>query len=130
MTSRPASESDFGVTVGFRDFPELLQARGLLPAATPAVADPNHGPQTQATTILAFKFAEGVLVAGDRRATSGNVMVYDRADKVLEIDHHSLMAIAGSPGTAWEMARVLSHSFQFYRRTQLQEMTVAAKVRS
>ena len=130
MIPRPANESDFGVTVGFRDFPELLQARGLLPATTPAVGSPNHAAQTQATTILAFKFAEGVLVAGDRRATSGNVMVYDRADKVLEIDTHSLMAIAGSPGAAWEMARVLSHSFQFYRRTQLQEMTVAAKVRS
>ena len=52
-------------------------------------------PQTQATTILAFKFAEGVLVAGDRRATAGNTVVYDRADKVLEIDRHSVMAIAG-----------------------------------
>ncbi len=57
-------------------------------------------------------------------------MIYDRADKVLEIDRHSLMAIAGSPAIAWEMARVLSHSFQFYRRTQLQEMTVPAKVRA
>jgi len=40
---------------------------------------------TEATTILAFKFDGGVLVAGDRRATAGNVVVYDRADKVLEI---------------------------------------------
>ena len=59
---------------------------------------------TQATTILAFKFADGVLVAGDRRATAGNTVVYDRADKVLEIDRHSIMAIAGVPATAWEMA--------------------------
>jgi proteasome beta subunit len=62
-----------------------------------------------------------VLVAGDRRATAGNTVVYDRADKVLEIDRHSIMAIAGVPATAWEMARVLEHSFQFFRRTQLQE---------
>ena len=87
-------------------------------------------PQTQATTILAFKFAGGVLVAGDRRATSGNTVVYDRADKVLEIDRHSIMAIAGVPATAWEMARVLEHSFQFFRRTQLQEMSVDGKVRA
>ncbi len=87
-------------------------------------------PQTQATTILAFKFAEGVLVAGDRRATAGNIVVYDRADKVLEIDRHSVMAIAGVPATAWEMARVLEHSFQYYRRTQLQEMSVGGKVRA
>ena len=85
---------------------------------------------TQATTILAFKFTGGVLVAGDRRATAGNTVVYDRADKVLEIDRHSIMAIAGVPATAWEMARVLEHSLQYFRRTQLQEMSVDGKVRA
>jgi proteasome beta subunit len=116
------------------DFPALLRRRGLLapaPAQTGVAspANPNWVP-TQATTILAFKFQGGVLVAGDRRATSGNTVVYDRADKVLEIDRHSIMAIAGVPATAWEMARVLEHSFQFFRRTQLQEMSVDGKVRA
>jgi len=90
----------------------------------------QEGLNTQATTILAFKFAGGVLVAGDRRATAGNLVVYDRADKVLEIDRFSLMAIAGVPATAWEMARMLEHSFQFYRRSQLQEMSLEGKVRA
>ena len=117
------------------DFSALLQARGLYPAAHPVTAGVagqmvNVPVQTQATTILAFKFAEGVLVAGDRRATAGNIVVYDRADKVLEIDRHSVMAIAGTPATAWEMARVLEHSFQYYRRTQLQEMSVGGKIRA
>ncbi len=119
------------------DFAALLQSRGLYPrAAMPTAGLPaGHGAaaiptQTQATTILAFKFAEGVLVAGDRRATAGNIVVYDRADKVLEIDRHSVMAIAGVPATAWEMARVLEHSFQYYRRTQLQEMSTSGKVRA
>jgi len=85
---------------------------------------------TQSTTILAFKFTGGILVAGDRRATAGNTVVYDRADKVLEIDRHSIMAIAGVPATAWEMARVLEHSLQYFRRTQLQEMSVDGKVRA
>jgi proteasome beta subunit len=114
------------------DFAELLRRRGIAPVplpATPAAAA-TPVPQTQATTILAFKFSGGVLVAGDRRATAGNVVVYDRADKVLEIDRHSIMAIAGVPATAWEMARVLEHSFQFFRRTQLQEMSVDGKVRA
>ncbi len=117
------------------DFAGLLRRQGLLPAA--ATGPGPNGPaaemaaaQTQATTILAFKFAGGVLVAGDRRATAGNTVVYDRADKVLEIDRHSLMAIAGVPATAWEMARVLEHSLQFFRRTQLQEMSVDGKVRA
>jgi proteasome beta subunit len=117
------------------DFPALLRRKGLLaPAAGfPQIGAPAHATAwtpTEATTILAFKFAGGVLVAGDRRATAGNTVVYDRADKVLEIDRHSIMAIAGVPATAWEMARVLEHSFQFFRRTQLQEMSVDGKVRA
>ncbi len=115
------------------DFVGLLRRQGLLaPVLAVAHASPSRDsiPQTQATTILAFKFAGGVLVAGDRRATAGNTVVYDRADKVLEIDRHSIMAIAGVPATAWEMARVLEHSLQFFRRTQLQEMSVDGKVRA
>ena len=116
------------------DFAAVLQRHGALPAAVAAPSGVQHPAAsivpTHSTTILAFKFADGVLVAGDRRATAGNVLVYDRADKVLEIDKHSLMAIAGVPATAWEMARVLEHSFQFYRRSQLQEMSLDGKVRA
>lgn len=114
------------------DFAAVLRRNGALPAV--AIHNPSPSPQdfpqTESTTILAFKFAGGVLVAGDRRATAGNLVVYDRADKVLEIDRFSLMAIAGVPATAWEMARVLEHSFQFYRRSQLQEMSLDGKVRA
>jgi proteasome beta subunit len=127
-----ASEHNFATATD--DFPGLLRRRGLLAPAHTGQATPLTSglamPQTTATTILAFKFQGGVLVAGDRRATAGNTVVYDRADKVLEIDRHSIMAIAGVPATAWEMARVLEHSFQFFRRTQLQEMSVDGKVRA
>ena len=117
------------------DFPSLLRRKGLLgPAAIGPMAQNATQQQTwqptEATTILAFKFSGGVLVAGDRRATAGNTVVYDRADKVLEIDRQSIMAIAGVPATAWEMARVLEHSLQYFRRTQLQEMSVDGKVRA
>jgi proteasome beta subunit len=113
------------------EFVALLQRQGLYPAVSGcAHARPDAVPRTESTTILAFKFAGGILVAGDRRATSGHTVVYDRADKVLQIDRHSLMAIAGVPATAWEMARVLEHSFQFYRRSQLQEMSLDGKVRA
>src|SRR4051794_11934129 len=110
------------------DFPSVLRRKGLLSTAGDlASAGPFPSklpPPTESTTILAFKFSGGVMVAGDRRATSGHTVVYDRADKVLEIDGHSLMAIAGVPSAAWEMARVLEHSLQYFRRTQLQEMSV------
>jgi proteasome beta subunit len=128
-----ALDQNFSGAAG--DFPALLRRKGLLgtsvvgPTAQ-SNADEQMWQPTHATTILAFKFSGGVLVAGDRRATAGNTVVYDRADKVLEIDRHSIMAIAGVPATAWEMARVLEHSFQYFRRTQLQEMSVDGKVRA
>src|SRR3954466_7817839 len=117
------------------DFPSVLRRNGLLNAvaglaAIPAPMESKPPTPTESTTILAFKFSGGVMVAGDRRATSGHTVVYDRADKVLEIDRHSLMAIAGVPSAAWEMARVLEHSLQYFRRTQLQEMSVDGKVRA
>jgi len=128
-----AVDQNFSGAAG--DFPALLRRKGLLASAVIAPTQDAGTPQkvwqpTEATTILAFKFSGGVLVAGDRRATAGNTVVYDRADKVLEIDRHSIMAIAGVPATAWEMARVLEHSFQYFRRTQLQEMSVDGKVRA
>ncbi|HSH39699.1 MAG TPA: proteasome subunit alpha [Chthoniobacterales bacterium] len=130
----PTAALDSAFGGGVEDFPALLRRRGLLGAvaagATNSAVTAGALQQTQATTILAFKFEGGVLVAGDRRATAGNTVVYDRADKVLEIDRHSIMAIAGVPATAWEMARVLEHSFQYFRRTQLQEMSVDGKVRA
>ena len=80
------------------DFLSLLVARKL-PALNAEGA--VHAPvQTQATTVFAFHFAGGVLMAGDRRATAGNVIVTDRVDKVIEIDAHSMLAIAGVPATA------------------------------
>src|SRR5882672_5145922 len=121
-----------GGGAGSDDFVGLLRRVGHMSPigpTGPTMPRPDI-PLTQATTILAFKFQGGVLVAGDRRATAGNTVVYDRADKVLEIDRHSIMAIAGVPATAWEMARVLEHSFQYFRRTQLQEMSVDGKVRA
>jgi proteasome beta subunit len=112
------------------DFLALLKQHRLISEPPTGSGDHLAFNETTATTILGFKFSGGVLVAGDRRATAGNVVMYDRADKVLEIDRHSVMAIAGSPATAWEMARVLEHSFQYCRRSQLQEMSVEGKVRA
>lgn len=120
------------------DFADVLRRHGALPPPAPLPAMAQGvlpGPvaealATRGTTILAFRFCGGVLMAGDRRATAGNLVVYDRADKVLEIDRYSLMAIAGVPATAWEMARMLEHSFQFYRRSQLQELSLEGKVRA
>lgn len=110
------------------DFLSLLaQHETRLFTQHPVGSMPN---QTQATTVFAFHFAEGVLMAGDRRATAGNLIVTDKIEKVLEIDATSLLAIAGVPATAFEMARVLQTSFEYYRRSQLQPLSLAARVRA
>src|SRR5689334_5734544 len=84
----------------------------------------------QATTVFAFHCSEGVIIAGDHRATAGNIVFSDKTEKILELDSHSLMAIAGVPATAFEMARTLQTSFEFYRRSQLQPMSLPAKIRA
>ena len=113
------------------DFIELLQRSGYLWPRGPESVDPGQRAQLlQGTTVLAFHFRDGVLVAGDRRATAGNAIMYERCDKVIPLDDYSLMAIAGVPATAFEMARILSHNFEYYRRSQLQPLSTEGKVRA
>ncbi len=81
------------------------------------------------TTVVAVLYRDGVLIAGDRRATAGTAVIYDRAEKVLQIDRHSVLAISGSPAIAYEIARILEHSFQYFRRSQLQELSLEGKLR-
>lgn len=84
----------------------------------------------EATTVVAMRYKEGIIIAGDRRATAGTAVVHDRAEKVIPIDTHSVLAISGAPAMAYEMARVLKHSFQYFRRSQLQELSIEGKLRT
>jgi proteasome beta subunit len=104
----------------------------LLPKSPfPQLAAGDLGPpRIEATTVFAFLCAEGAIIAGDHRATAGNMIFSDRTEKILELDSHSLMAIAGVPAMAFEMARTLQTSFEFYRRSQLQSMSLPAKIRA
>lgn len=115
------------------DFFQLLQEQGYRfsnGAVGPEASTTSVSSLTHSTTVLAVKYRDGVLVGGDRRATAGNMVMYDRTDKVLEIDRHCVMAIAGVPATAFEMARVLEHSFKYYRRSQLQDLSFEGKLRA
>lgn len=112
------------------DFLTLLKEQGRLsamPSGTPAA--PAAVPFAEGTTILAVRYRDGVLIAGDRRATMGNTVVYDRADKVLCIDDEAVMALSGAPAVAYEIARLLEISFQHYRRSQLQSLSLDGKLR-
>ena len=92
----------------------------------------RHGADVEiahSTTVVAVLYRDGVMIAGDRRATAGTSVIYDRAEKVLQIDRHSVLAISGSPAIAYEIARILEHSFQYFRRSQLQELSLEGKLR-
>ncbi|MEE2659445.1 MAG: proteasome subunit alpha [Candidatus Latescibacterota bacterium] len=113
------------------DFLNILREQGHLPEPPAHIeVDPSQLETTEGTTILALRYRDGVLVAGDRRATAGNVVVYDRADKVLSVDDRSVLALSGSPANAYEIARLLEISFQHYRRTQLQELSLDGRLRT
>ncbi len=104
----------------------------LLPKSVfPNLAPGSAGPlPLEATTVFAFHCAEGVIIGGDHRATAGNTIFSDKTEKILELDAHALMAIAGVPAMAFEMARTLQTTFEFDRRSQLQPMSLPAKVRA
>ncbi|MDP6335707.1 MAG: proteasome subunit alpha, partial [Nitrospinaceae bacterium] len=97
------------------DFFELLKRSGYNSQSAISALPENKALEIpQGTTVLAFHYKDGIIVAGDRRATAGNAIMYERCDKVIPIDDYSLMAIAGVPATAFEMARILSHNFEYY----------------
>ncbi|MDA8262921.1 MAG: proteasome subunit beta [Actinomycetota bacterium] len=70
------------------------------------------------TTILAFKYADGVVMAGDRRATEGNFIAHRRIEKVFAADRYSGVAIAGAAGPAVEMVRLFQTQLEHYEKVE------------
>lgn len=103
------------------EFPHLLpDLRGL--AAADGEVKVAHG-----TTVLGLRFADGVLVAGDRLATM-NYMVGNRdIQKVYATDDFSLMAIAGAAGPCIEMARLLRVQFEHYEKIEGEPLELEGK---
>ncbi len=81
----------------------------------------------EGTTVLAFKFAEGVLVAGDRLATEGHRVASRDIEKVFATDSHSLMAISGAAGPCIEMGRVLSVELEHYEKIEGEGLELEGK---
>ena len=128
--SGAAAPPDRATALEHTDFLNLLKQNGQLPEAPAARGPEAPVESTEGTTILALRCRDGVLVAGDRRATMGNTVIHDRADKVLPVDDGSVLALSGSPANAYEIARMLEISFQHYRRSQLQEMSLDGRLRT
>jgi proteasome beta subunit len=103
-------------TPSFTDFlssyaPELLPHRRSLPATAPA--DVVHG-----TTIVAATFPGGVIMAGDRRATMGNIIAQRDIEKVFPGDEFSVVGIAGAAGLAVEMVRLFQVELEHYEKIE------------
>ncbi|MFT5466311.1 MAG: proteasome beta subunit [Verrucomicrobiales bacterium] len=109
------------------DFLQLLPENPLAGVNLNASSERHH---VDATTVFAFHYRDGVIMVGDHRATAGNIVFTDKVEKIVDVDEASLMAIAGSPAVAFEMTRTLQTSFEFYRRSQLQRMSLRARTRA
>jgi proteasome beta subunit len=69
-----------------------------------------------ATTVVAMRYADGVIMAGDRRATAGLSIAHRKMDKVLPADEHSGIAIAGTAGIAMELVRLFQVQLEHYEK--------------
>jgi proteasome beta subunit len=112
-----------GIT-SFTDFvaataPHLLPGR-MLPGTAQAAGPSAHGALEvpHGTTIVALTFADGVVIAGDRRATSGNVIAQRDIEKVFITDSHSAIGIAGTAGFGLQMARLFTVDLEHYEKTE------------
>jgi len=79
------------------------------------------------TTVLAFKFQEGVIVAGDRLATEGLRVASRDVQKVYATDAHSMIAIAGAAGPAIEMARLMRIELEHYEKIEGEALELDGK---
>jgi proteasome beta subunit len=107
------------LTPGSSSFVEFLGAhaahllpggRTLPPGAVPEVP---HG-----TTIVALTFEGGVVMAGDRRATMGNLIAHREIEKVYPADEYSCVGIAGTAGIAVELVRVFQVELEHYEKIE------------
>ncbi len=110
-------------------FVSLLTKLGSDPFAGVAAnaAGDNQLGVPHSTTICAIRYADGVLMAGDRRATAGNVIAHRAMEKVLQADKFSGVAIAGSAGLAMEMVKLFQLQLEHYEKSEGDGLSLEGK---
>jgi len=103
--------------------PELLPGARTLPTGQPAAGDLAP----HATTIVAVTSAEGVVMAGDRRATMGNLIANRDIEKVHAADQYSLVGIAGTAGVGLELTRLFQVELEHYEKIEGAMLTLDGK---
>lgn len=103
-------------------FSDFLRAErpDLLPAVSGASG-------IEGTTILALRFRDGVLMAGDRRATAGMTIAQSDIEKVFPTDSHSAVGISGAPGPAIEIVRLFQTELEYYEKVEGESLSLAGK---
>jgi proteasome beta subunit len=101
--------------------PEMLSARQSLPPVQGPVEAP-HG-----TTIVAVTFPGGVVLAGDRRATMGNVIAQRDVEKVFPADEFSAVGIAGTAGLAVEMVKLFQLELEHFEKVEGTTLSLEGK---
>lgn len=108
------------------DFAELLRRISQpVPMPTGVISDALR--ITHGTTVVAVRYADGVLMAGDRRATSGNLISHRAMEKVFPADRHSGVAIAGAAGPAMEMVKLFQLQLEHYEKVEGAHLSLEGK---
>jgi proteasome beta subunit len=108
------------------NFAELLRRVGLEPP-TPKSSLEGTLTITHATTCVAVRFADGVIMAGDRRATSGNLISHRAIEKIFAADRHSGVAIAGAAGPAMDMVKLFQLQLEHYEKVEASALSLEGK---
>ena len=111
--------SSFAEFLGVHD-PSLLPSGRPLPAGTSMEA--VHG-----TTIVSLTFGRGVVMAGDRRATMGNLIAQRDIEKVFPADESSCVGIAGTAGLAVEMVKLFQVELEHYEKIEGAQLSLDGK---
>ncbi|MFN2556379.1 MAG: proteasome subunit beta [Nitriliruptorales bacterium] len=86
-----------------------------------------HDMMLEGTTVLALTFRDGVVVAGDRRATAGHIISKKDMRKVFPADAYSAVAISGAAGPAMELAKVFATELEHYEKVEGEPLSLEGK---
>ena len=92
-----------------------------------AIDGPERQLSPHATTLVAVRHRDGVVMAGDRRATSGNLISHRSIEKVFPADRHSGVAISGTAGIAMEMVRLFQMQLEHYEKVEGKALSLDGK---
>jgi proteasome beta subunit len=117
------------LAAGSPSFTDLLRsvAPDLLPGRRPLPPGQAGDLAPHATTIVAAAYADGVLMAGDRRATMGNLIAQRDIEKVSAADAYSLVGFAGTAGIGMELIRLFQLELEHYEKIESAILTLDGK---